>query len=131
MEYLEEPRRHGSCVKFLSDFRALFIKTFRLAIRKPGQTAAEIILAYTFLGFLLGMRSILDRRQHNELILPPFRPQDALQPNGTGNVIYYYPGLFGGNEFERNDRMIFRKYLCFDDCQQYSHDIASKVVEFS
>ena len=94
MEYLEEPRRHGGCVKFLSDFRVLFIKTFRLAIRKPGQTAAEIILAYTFLGFLLGMRFILDRRHYNEMILPPFRPQDALQPNGTGDVIYYYPGLF-------------------------------------
>lgn len=92
MEYTEEPRRHGSCVKFLSDFRALFIKTFLLAVRKPGQTAAEIILAYTFLGFLLGMRAILDRRAYPEMILPAFQPQDALQTNGTGNVIYYYPG---------------------------------------
>ena len=92
MEYAEDPRRHGSCLKFLSDFRALFIKTFYLAIRKPGQTAAEILLAYTFLGFLLGMRFILDRRSYPEFILPPFRPQDTLQTNGTGNVIYYYPG---------------------------------------
>ena len=92
MEYLEDPRRHGGCLKFLSDFRALFIKTLRLAIRRPGQTTAEILLAYTFLGFLLGMRYILDRRSYAELILPSFRPQDALQTNGTGNVIYYYPG---------------------------------------
>jgi hypothetical protein len=92
MEYDENPRRHGSCVKFLNDFRALFIKTFLLAIRKPGQTAAEILLAYTFMGFLLGMRYILDRREYNHFQIPPFRPEDALLTNWTGTVVYYYPG---------------------------------------
>jgi hypothetical protein len=93
MEYEEDPRRHGGCVKFLNDFRALFIKTFYLSIRRPGQTVAEILLAYTFMGFLLGMRFILDRRYYAALQIPRFRPQDALLVNGTGNTIYYYPGL--------------------------------------
>jgi hypothetical protein len=92
MEYDENPRRQGTCMKFLSDFRALFIKTFLLAIRRPGQTAAEILLAYTFMGFLLGMRYILDRRRYGEFQIPPFRPQDALLTNWTGTVVYYYPG---------------------------------------
>jgi len=92
MEYSKDSHRHGGCIKFLSDFRALFIKTFFLAIRKPGQTIAEILLAYAFMGFLLGMRYILDRRYYNALLIPSFRPQDALSVNGTGNIIYYYPG---------------------------------------
>jgi hypothetical protein len=92
MEYSKDPHRHGSCIKFLSDFRALFIKTYLLAIRKPGQTIAEILLAYAFMGFLLGMRYILDRRSYSAFKIPPFRPQDALLTNGTGNIIYYYPG---------------------------------------
>jgi len=92
MEYSTDPHRHGGFIKFLSDFRALFIKTFLLAIRKPGQTIAEILLAYTFMGFLLGMRYILDRRYNAALLIPRFRPQDALLVNGTGNIIYYYPG---------------------------------------
>jgi hypothetical protein len=92
MEYEKDPRRHGGCMKFLSDFRALFIKTFLLAIRKPGQTITEILLAYTFMGFLLGMRYILDRRYYAPFQIPRFRPQDALLVNGTGTVVYYYPG---------------------------------------
>ena len=64
MKYLEEPPRNVGCMQILNDFRALFIRTFLLAIRKPGQTAVEILLAYTFMGLLLGMRSILDRRYY-------------------------------------------------------------------
>lgn len=94
MKYNESPRRRGGFIKFLNDFRALFIKTFLLAIRKPGQTIAEILLAYSFMGFLLAMRYILDRRYYAQFILPRFRPQDTLSTNGTGDIIYYYPGLF-------------------------------------
>jgi hypothetical protein len=93
MEYREGPRRHGSFIKFLSDFRALFIKTFLLTTRKPGQTIAEILLAYTFMGFLLGMRYILDRRSYSAYEISRFRPQDTLVTNGIGNITYYYPGL--------------------------------------
>ena len=93
MKYNENHRRRGGCIKFLNDFRALFIKTFLLAIRKPGQTIAEILLAYAFMAFLLAMRYILDRRYYAELVLPRFRPEDTLLTNGTGNIIYYYPGL--------------------------------------
>jgi len=92
MNFSSDQRRHGACIKFLNDFRALFIKTFLLATRKPGQTLAEILLAYTFMGFLLGMRYILDRRSNPAFRTPRFRPQDSLRANGTGNTIYYYPG---------------------------------------
>ncbi|CAF1200980.1 unnamed protein product [Adineta steineri] len=92
MEPDRNSHRHGGCIKFLSDFRALFIKTFLLAIRKPGQTITEILLAYTFMGFLLGMRYILDRRYSSAYRIPAFRPQDALFFNTSANVIYYYPG---------------------------------------
>jgi hypothetical protein len=93
MEGDENPRRHGGFVKFLSDFRAIFIKTFFLTVRKPGQTIVEILLAYTFMGFLLGMRYILDRRFNTAYQIPRFRPQDTLLLGGTGNIVYYYPGL--------------------------------------
>ncbi|CAF0732489.1 unnamed protein product [Adineta steineri] len=92
MEPDRNSHRHGGCIKFLSDFRALFIKTFLLAIRKPGQTITEILLAYTFMGFLLGMRYILDRRYSSAFRIPAFRPQDALLFNTSANGIYYYPG---------------------------------------
>jgi hypothetical protein len=94
MEYNENPRRHGGCIKFLNDFRALFIKAFFLTIRRPGTTITEILLAYTFMGFLLGMRFILDRRYYPQLQSTRFRPQDALLVNGTGTTVYYYPGSF-------------------------------------
>ncbi|CAM4944466.1 unnamed protein product [Rotaria socialis] len=83
--------RHGSSIMFLDEFRALFIKTFLLTIRKPGQTIAEILLAYTFMGFLLGMRYILDRQYNTAYQIPRFRPQDMLSISGAGNSIYYYP----------------------------------------
>ncbi|CAF0848696.1 unnamed protein product [Rotaria sordida] len=92
MEYHENHRRHGGFIKFLNDFRALFIKTFLLTIRKPGQTIVEILLAYTFMGFLLGMRYILDRRYYPAYQIPPFYPQDMLSITGIGDIIYYYPG---------------------------------------
>ncbi|CAF4176829.1 unnamed protein product, partial [Adineta steineri] len=92
MEYHESTRRHGTCIKFLSDFRALFIKTFFLTIRKPGQTIAEILLAYTFMGLLLGMRYILDRRYYSAYQIPRFNPYSSLSYNVIGNITYYYPG---------------------------------------
>ncbi|CAF0732502.1 unnamed protein product [Adineta steineri] len=92
MEYHESTRRHGTCIKFLSDFRALFIKTFFLTIRKPGQTIAEILLAYTFMGLLLGMRYILDRRYYSAYQIPRFNPYSSLSYNVVGNITYYYPG---------------------------------------
>ncbi|CAF2548505.1 unnamed protein product [Rotaria sp. Silwood2] len=92
MEYHENHHRHGGFIKFLNDFRALFIKTFLLTIRKPGQTIAEILLAYIFMGFLLGMRYILDRRYYSAYQIPSFYPQDMLSIIGSGDIIYYYPG---------------------------------------
>ncbi len=93
MEHRADSRRHGSCIKFLSDYRALFIKTFFLTIRKPGQTIAEILLAYAFMGFLLAMRYILDRRSNSAYQINRFRPQDLLSVSSMGNTTYYYPGL--------------------------------------
>ena len=87
-------RRQGGCMKFLGEFRALFIKAFLLAIRQPGQTITEILLAYTFMGLLLGMRYILDRRYNALFRLPRGRPLDYLNVNGTGDIIYYYPSSF-------------------------------------
>ena len=89
-----ESHRRKSRWSFLYDFRALFIKTFRLTIRKPGQTVVEILLAYAFMGFLLGMRYILDRRFITAYQLGRFRPQDALRFPNMVNTTYYYPGLF-------------------------------------
>jgi hypothetical protein len=90
----EESRRQGGCMKFLGEFRALFIKAFLLAVRKPGQTITEILLAYTFMGLLLGMRYILDRRYNAAFRLPRGRPQDYLNVNVTSDIIYYYPSSF-------------------------------------
>lgn len=87
-------RREGRRLRFLHDFQALFIKTFRLTVRKPGQTIAEILLAYAFMGFLLGMRYILDRRFISTYQFGRFRPQDVLSVGSMGNTTYYYPGLF-------------------------------------
>lgn len=92
MTCYKEHHRSNTCRKFLNEFRILFIKTFRLTYRKPIQTLIEIFLAYTFMGMLLGIRYILNRELYDEFRLPRFRPQDALIVNGTGNVIYYYPG---------------------------------------
>jgi hypothetical protein len=92
MEYREHPRQYAGCLKFLSDFRALFIKTFLLTIRKPSQTIVEILLAYTFMGLLLGMRYILDRRNFSPYQINRFNPQDTLSLSGMGNTTYYYPG---------------------------------------
>jgi len=115
MEYRVDPRPHGAFIKFLNDFRAIFIKTFLLMIRKPGQTIAEILLAYTFMGLLLGMRYILDRRYYAPFQIPRFRPQDTLLTNGTGNTIYYYPGLLI-RIFYHNLIVSNRKYLCRNYC---------------
>ena len=92
-------RRYASGIACLGDFRALFVKTFLLARRKPGQTLVEIALAYTFMGFLLGMRSILDRRYIAAYQTPRSRPQDLLFPTGMGTLIYYYPGESTSSSF--------------------------------
>ena len=94
MEYRGDRHGNGGYMKFFSDFRALFVKTFLLTIRRPGQTIAEIFLAYTFMGFLLGMRYILDRRAMAAFQYNRFRPQDTLLPSTMGTTTYYYPGLF-------------------------------------
>jgi hypothetical protein len=59
--------------------------------RKPGQTIVEILLAYTFMGNLLGMRHILDRRFNLPVHLARFRPLDYLFYKGFGHITYYYP----------------------------------------
>jgi hypothetical protein len=115
MAYSKDSHTHGCCIKFLSDFRAIFIKTFLLAIRQPGRTIAEILLAYTFIGFLFGMRYILDRRNYAAYQIPRFRPQDNLLVNGTGNTIYYYPGTFIPL-FYKYLIISNRKYLCSKYC---------------
>ena len=94
MEATKPTRLKGSFGKFFNDFRALFIKAFYLAVRNRGQTVAEILLAYAFLGLLLGMRYILDRRYHAAFQIPIGRPLDYLSVNGTGDVLYYYPSKF-------------------------------------
>lgn len=91
MEAAKSKHLKGAFAKFFSDFRALFIKAFFLAIRNRGQTITEILLAYTFLGLLLGMRYILDRRYFAAFQMPIGRPLDYLSVNGTGDVLYYYP----------------------------------------
>jgi hypothetical protein len=115
MEYSKDPYQHGGCIIFLNDFRALFIKAFLLAIRKPGQTIMEILFAYTCMGSLLGTRYILDRRQYSDLLIPAFRPQDALSVNASGNTIYYYPGLLI-LFFYQSLVICHRKYLWNNDC---------------
>ena len=86
---------YGPVKKFFNDFRALFIKAFLLAIRNSRGTITEIALAYTFIGLLLGMRYILDRRYNPALQIPRSRPQDLMIFNHTtANTIYYYPSSY-------------------------------------
>ena len=106
LKYGVNPRRHGTLVKILSDFRALFMRTFLLTIRKPGQTIAEILLAYTFMGFLLGMRYILDRRYYGPYRVSRFRPYDNFAIRSTDKYILYYPGEFF-MEFDCFSRIYF------------------------
>ena len=112
-----EAHRRTSRLRFLYDFRALFIKTFRLTIRKPGQTIVEILLAYAFLGFLLGMRYILDRRFISPYQIARFRPQDFIGFRSMVNTTYYYPGLFLCEFCELNWNVLIRQYLCIDHCE--------------
>ncbi|CAF4288731.1 unnamed protein product, partial [Rotaria magnacalcarata] len=61
-------------------------------LRKRGQTIAEILIAYAFVGLLLGMRVILDRRYMVEYQMDLFSPQHAMILNNSmNNVVYYYP----------------------------------------
>ncbi|UJR09005.1 hypothetical protein I4U23_013254 [Adineta vaga] len=92
MESRHDRPRRGGCMKFLGEYRALLVKMLLLTKRKRGQTIAEFILAYVFLGLLLGMRYLLDRSYNRPLQLPAFRPFDLMPTNNTqANMTYYYP----------------------------------------
>ncbi|CAM4928643.1 unnamed protein product [Rotaria socialis] len=61
-------------------------------LRKRGQTIAEILIAYSFIGLLLGMRCILDRRHMPSFQIDRFSPQLAMILNNSmHNVVYYHP----------------------------------------
>jgi len=95
MDLPEGRRRQGGFVKFLGEYWALFIKMLLLTKRKRNQTIIEFLLAYIFLGLLLGMRYLLDRSYDHALQLPPFRPFDTMLVNSTtANKTYYYPCKF-------------------------------------
>ncbi|CAF1026567.1 unnamed protein product [Didymodactylos carnosus] len=81
----------NSLSMFWREFCALFHKTYLLAKRKRGETITEILLAYTFLALLLGMRYILDRRYNHAYQIPRFRPQDAMTFSNKDNITFYYP----------------------------------------
>lgn len=86
-------RQRNSCLTFLADFRALFIKMFLLARRSVGQTITEFILSFVFLGLIFGLRYVYDRGYYSAYQIPRFRPQDRMIFNGsTANTTYYYPG---------------------------------------
>ncbi len=85
----------GGFMKFLGEYRALLIKMLLLTKRKRGQTIAEFLLAYIFLGLLLAMRFLLDRTYYPARQIAPFRPFDSMLSNSTiANVTYYYPSKF-------------------------------------
>lgn len=88
-------RPRGGCVKFLGEYWALFIKMLLLTKRKRTQTIVEILLAYVFIGLLLGMRFLLDRSYYTAREIPSFRPYDSMLINSTtANKTYYYPCRF-------------------------------------
>ncbi len=95
MDPLEGRKRRGGCTKFFGEYWALFIKMLLLTKRKRTQTIVEFLLAYIFVGLLLGMRYLLDRNHDQPLLLPPFRPFDTMLINSTtANKTYYYPCRF-------------------------------------
>lgn len=88
-------RCYNGFSNFSNEFTALFIKMFRLAIRRRGQTILEIILAYGFMVLLIGLRFLLDRVYNPPFQLPTFRPYDNMSWNDTkANTTYYYPCKF-------------------------------------
>jgi hypothetical protein len=88
-------KRRGGCVKFIGEYWALFIKMLLLTKRKRTQTIIEFLLAYIFVGLLLGMRYLLDRDYDQARTIPPFRPYDLTLINSTtANKTYYYPCRF-------------------------------------
>lgn len=93
MDRKSDYRQRNSCLNFLADFRALFIKMFLLTRRSVGQTIAEFILSCIFLGLLLSLRYVFDRNYNSAYQISRFRPQDNMLVNGsTANITYYYPG---------------------------------------
>ncbi len=102
-------KRRGGCMKFFGEYWALFIKMLLLTKRKRTQTIIEFLLAYIFLGLLLGMRYLLDRDYYQPRTIPPFRPYDLTLINSTtANKTYYYPCRFS---------FIFFKYPTFFNLQ--------------
>lgn len=93
MDLPKERRQRGGCMKFLGEYSALFIKMLLLTKRKRTQTIVEFLLAYVFVGLLLGMRYLLDRSYYTPRQIDPFRPFDSMLINSTtANKTYYYPG---------------------------------------
>ena len=93
MEEDDGHRQRNSCLTFLADFRALFVKMFLLAKRSVGQTITEFILSFIFIGLLFALRYVYDRKYYPAYQLPRFRPQDRMIFNGSlQNITYYYPG---------------------------------------
>lgn len=82
-------------VNFLCHFRALLIKMLRISYRKRGQTVAEILLAYAFIGLLLGIRAVLDRYEYPPYVMEEFTPLSMMMLNETtDSATHYYPGLY-------------------------------------
>ncbi|CAM4813346.1 unnamed protein product [Rotaria magnacalcarata] len=87
-------------------------------LRKRGQTIAEILIAYAFVGLLLGMRVILDRRYMVEYQMDLFSPQHAMILNNSmNNVVYYYPLMPISQEsfssLSNNDLLAVHAYIIF------------------
>ena len=103
----DRPRRNG-CLKFLGEYRALLVKMLILTKRKRGQTIAEFLLAYVFVGLLLGMRYLLDRSYYSPMQFPPFRPFDQMTLNSTlANTTYYYPCMFSCEKYAHKYCSVF------------------------
>jgi hypothetical protein len=95
MDPPEGRKRQGAFMKFVGEYWALFIKMLLLTKRKRTQTIVEFLLAYLFLGLLLGMRYLQDRNYKPALVIPSFRPFDTMLTNSTtANITYYYPCRF-------------------------------------
>ncbi len=109
----------GGFMKFLGEYRALLIKMLLLTKRKRGQTIAEFLLGYVFLGLLLAMRFLLDRTHYPARQIAPFRPYDYMLSNSTiANVTYYYPSNFIVllSILNLSIILINRQYMCTTNC---------------
>ncbi|CAF3480607.1 unnamed protein product [Rotaria socialis] len=97
-------------------------------LRKRGQTIAEILIAYSFIGLLLGMRCILDRRHMPSFQIDRFSPQLAMILNNSmHNVVYYHPLMPRSPEsfssLSNTDLLAVHAYIIFtnmDSCVNQS-----------